>query len=245
MFRYLLFPSCVHFFPSKPGHSGTRGHEFDSLQATRRIYTARANTFHTVLYVQGVHILERRRILHTRPDPWTLASQQILPCVRANRCTLVAMFEDRCRSGKDEEHGSSGECHEHARRPTRLVIDHRTPAVMLASSIASHWCRGGHVGPDPGTSASFLRVASVEACRAGPGSVLFRNVGFCNQYSQWEFLTQQSKGHWEKICFLIRSGQAGLACSRFFEEGGLTGCRWPWNRAEGNCMGWTLATVSL
>ncbi|KAK1781912.1 hypothetical protein QBC45DRAFT_404235 [Copromyces sp. CBS 386.78] len=206
----------------------------------REGFTRRAPIRSTLCYMYKACIYWRGGAFYT-PGPIL----KILPCVRANRCTLVAMFEDRCRSGKDEEHGSSGECHEHARRPTRLVIDHRTPAVMLASSIASHWCRGGHVGPDPGTSASFLRVASVEACRAGPGCVLFRNVGFCNQYSQWESLTQQSKGHWEKICFLIRSGQAGLACSRFFEEGGLTGCRLPWNRAEGNCMGWTLATVSL
>lgn len=178
-----LFLSCVQFSPSKPGHSGTRGHEFPFSSGNQKnSHGARKYVPHCATCTRRAYVGEEAHSTTPARSMDTQVSQQILPCVRANRCTLVARFEDRCRSGKDEEHGSSGECHKHGRRPTRLVIDHHTPAAMLASSIASHWCRGGHVGPDAGTSASFLRVASVEASRAGPGCVLFWNVGICNRY---------------------------------------------------------------
>lgn len=163
-------------------------------------------------------------------------------CLQAHTC---GEFEDRCRSGKDEVHGSRGECHKHARRPTRLVIDHRTPAAMLASSIASHWSWG------PGWArCRDISIVSPGGFRGG----LSGRTGLCSFSECWNLQSIFSAGILDatikkatgkRNVFSSRSGQAGLACSRFFEEGGLTGCRVPWNRAEGNCMGWTLVAVSL
>lgn len=157
-------------------------------------FTRRARIRRTLLYVQGVHMLVRRRILHPRPDPWTQKQANRFCHVYVLTCTPMARFEDRYRNGKDEIHGRAGSVTSmpEERHDWSLITARRPPCWLRP--MASHWCRGDHVRPDAGTSASFSPGGFCGGLSDRPGlCVLFRNVGICNRYSQRESLTQQLK----------------------------------------------------
>lgn len=221
MFANLLFSSCVHFSSSKPGHSGTRRH---FLQATSRIYTARSNMSHTVLYVQGVHMFQRRRILRPRPDPWTLEQANRFCHVDVpTGAHLWQCLRIGAAAGRSKNTAAAGSVTSipEDRNDWSMIIARRSPSwrrPLLHSGVV-----GATLGRMQGHQHNFSRVAFVEACRPGPGCVLSECWNLQSIFSAG-ILGATIKEATGKATFSHRrsgiNGQAGLACSRSLEEAG-------------------------